>query len=225
VAGCDQSALGRRCLLCRSGGFTLIELLVVIAIIALLAALLLPALSKARERSRGTVCVSNLKQLALAFTLYADENNGYLPWYYSAATGQTWYHLLYPYCSIKNALANQSVFGCLSRDPNDYGGWSYAIEYFATVEPDYTTLVKLANLQANLLGGSPAPATRWLVMDAEGYGIYLGAGLGSWAYPGTSPRLRHLSRANVLFPDMHVEGLSKSAINSTLYVFNSIPIQ
>jgi prepilin-type N-terminal cleavage/methylation domain-containing protein len=73
IPGPDNQPLANRC------AFTLIELLVVVAIIAILAAMLLPALNKAKQQAQAINCVNNLKQLQLAWHMYATDNSDYLP--------------------------------------------------------------------------------------------------------------------------------------------------
>ncbi|MBR2509052.1 MAG: type II secretion system protein [Lentisphaeria bacterium] len=100
--------------------FTLIELLVVIAIIAILAGMLLPALSNARLRAYAITCKSQLKQVGTSFQLYANDFNGDVPIYNSTSYGGTWMgrmqdHLPLNFCSSLKSTAPDGIIAATGK--------------------------------------------------------------------------------------------------------------
>ncbi len=98
-----------------SKGFTLIELLVVIAIIGILASMLLPALGKAKARANRIKCVSNLKQMGLAFKTYANDNEDKFPWFTKSSTGTVTADGLATWQALGGDLGNAKIL----RSPCD----------------------------------------------------------------------------------------------------------
>jgi len=110
-------------------GFTLIELLVVVAIIAILAAMLLPALSKAREKARNALCINNLKQIGLAVHMYINDYHGLLP--YRPATPWAGGPYALPYRLFKYGyLKDGKVWFC----PN-FARTRYKINFWPPTKP------------------------------------------------------------------------------------------
>lgn len=154
-----------------SRGFTLVELLTVIAIIGILAAILIPAVGRARESSRAAVCSSNLRQISAACLLYAGENKGRLVALKDGSTGETWRIKIEPYLGPRGSGQNPLI--CPSDPITSYpvyygtGEWpaSYGLNAVNQFANNSTFLEYAANTRSQLLSAVKNPSRLIMASD------------------------------------------------------------
>ncbi len=216
-------------------GFTLVELLVVIAIIAILAALLLPALNRAKEAGRSATCMNNLRQLGIVLSMYASDSNGWSPNLYDPSSFTMWHiRLIMAGYFPSLPLGTQCVFLCPSQKPRlwtdpSLTGNEKSYAYGMHISVDSSTgaysssgySIGRASVQ-NASGADYGPPSGFLfigdtVLDYPGDSgdrnqryYFRPDTAGAYA---DAVHLRHNTRGNFLFGDGHVASLSKQDLS------------
>lgn len=205
----------------RKNYFTLLELLVVISIIVMLAAMLLPALNKAKETGRKITCMNNLSQLGKAFSLYLSDNNDFFPPYRDYGSPEkTWYYgspdrgYLAEYLGLANVLDRIGVLGVS-------GGkmWRNRFRCPSQSDPPSGTEYFTYGYNGQVYGYSKkitkykAPSMTCLLSESIEYPVVI-----YYTTSGTYIMgFRHNNGANVLFCDGHVEWKKNTDIPDKTY--------
>ncbi len=222
----------------RNAAFTLIEMLTVIAIIGVLAAILIPVVGKVRQSARASRCVSNMRQLGAAFSLFVGDNKGLLPVTYNmsnAATNNWWYHLnpytgnpvMKPYWTSASgsgsvqevSLADGGVYRCPETDPNNTGwGSNFWVSYkmnsrFREDDPKRNSY-NAATVAGFPMGMIVNPARCISVLEGrthpefDSFNEATSAGNAYWVI------YPHGGRTNALFADGHVQSMTQQQLQA-----------